>query len=242
MVIRIRKIGLCAALLGLAPGIKAQDLAAQDTRPYIEVTGAAETEIVPDEIWITIVLGERYEGKDKIAVDSQEAALRKVIAEVGAEEESLSLAAANADYVKVKGRQRDVLTRKEYTLKLRDALTVGRLFSRLDALDMDNAHIVKMSHSRIDSLKKETRIRAAKAAKEKAAYLLAAIGQQPGGVLIVREEDPGFTAMPESNPYAVNSRYKAEDGADSWSVKGNERVEVRKLRIQASVYIRYLVR
>ncbi|PKP46668.1 MAG: hypothetical protein CVT95_06675 [Bacteroidetes bacterium HGW-Bacteroidetes-12] len=36
---------------------------------YIEVTGTAEKEIIPDEIYISITIRERHEGKEKITID-----------------------------------------------------------------------------------------------------------------------------------------------------------------------------
>jgi hypothetical protein len=49
------------------------NLAAQETEkdaPYIEVTGMAEKEIIPDEIYIRIIIKERYDGRDKITIEA----------------------------------------------------------------------------------------------------------------------------------------------------------------------------
>jgi uncharacterized protein YggE len=53
---------LAACLFLAAPFLHAQ-VAADETKktPYIEVTGSAEMEIVPDEIYIQVTLQERYE-------------------------------------------------------------------------------------------------------------------------------------------------------------------------------------
>ena len=44
---------------------------------YIDVTGTAEKEVVLDEIYITITLTERYEGRDKVDVNEQEKAVKE---------------------------------------------------------------------------------------------------------------------------------------------------------------------
>jgi uncharacterized protein YggE len=65
---------LAACLFLAAPFLHAQ-VAADETKktPYIEVTGSAEMEIVPDEIYIQVTLQERYNGKEKITMEKQDA-------------------------------------------------------------------------------------------------------------------------------------------------------------------------
>lgn len=46
-------------------------------KSYIEVTGTAEKEIIPDEIYIAITIRERHEGKEKITIYKQSADLKK---------------------------------------------------------------------------------------------------------------------------------------------------------------------
>jgi hypothetical protein len=39
---------------------------------YIEVIGTSEKEVIPNEIYIGIVISERYENKVKLTIESQE--------------------------------------------------------------------------------------------------------------------------------------------------------------------------
>ena len=50
----------------------------ENKKPFIEVTGSGETEIIPDEIYITITLQERQEGKDKLSIEKQEENLKQI--------------------------------------------------------------------------------------------------------------------------------------------------------------------
>lgn len=72
------------------------------------------------------------------------------------------------------------VNKKEYTLKVKNAIELGRMFQELEKLEITDAFISKVNHSKIDSLRKEVRILAIKAAKDKADYLLTAIGEQTG--------------------------------------------------------------
>ena len=47
-----------------------------ENKAHIDVTGTAETEVVPDEIYVAIVIRERYEGREKISIESQEEKLK----------------------------------------------------------------------------------------------------------------------------------------------------------------------
>src|SRR4051812_24265108 len=69
---------------------------------YIEITGTNEMEITPDELYITITLLERMEGKEKITIDKQEADLKKVLKELNIDLANLTLSKADADYGKVR--------------------------------------------------------------------------------------------------------------------------------------------
>jgi len=158
----------------------------QEEIPYIEVTGIAELEVVPNEIFIKIIISEKYIGKAKVSIEEQEVKLRESLKLLGIELRNLSLADADADYVKIGFQKKDLLTKKEYQLNVSDALMVGKVFEALEKLEIADASIKRVSHTKIDSLRREVRINAIKAGKEKANYLLSAIGEQPRRPLIIR--------------------------------------------------------
>ena len=219
----------------------AQSGPSAEEKPFIEITGRAEQEIVPDEIYINIVIRERYVNKEKVSIEIQEEKLKTALKEIGVDLKNLYLSDANADYVKVKWRTKDVLTKKDYTLKVRDAVTVGQVFQQLDKIEITDAGIKRVNHSKIDSLKKEVRIMAIKAAKTKADYLLAAIGEQTGKPLIIREEDNAYI-----DPAMLNVR-GGRASVNSYLVDGNkengeDEIQFRKLKIQSAVYVKFLIK
>jgi uncharacterized protein YggE len=147
-----------------------------DEQPYIEVTGTAEQEIVPDEIYIGIVIREKYAGKVKLSIEEQEVKLKNAVKSLGIDLDNLYLSDVNADYVKIRWQKKDVLTKKEYTLKVSNATAVGQVFVELEKLEITDGFIAKVNHSKMDKWKKEVKIQAIQDAKEKAQYLLKAIG------------------------------------------------------------------
>lgn len=215
-----------------------------EEKPYIEVTGTAELEVVPDEIYINLIIRERFVNKEKITIEEQEAKLKNALRKTGVDLSNLYLTNANADFIRVRYRKKGVVTQKDYTLKVTDAVTVGKVFDELDSLEINDAYIARTSHTKMDSLKKELKIQAVKAAKAKADYLLNAIGEQTGKPLIVREDANIATALqrvPGVNYYA-NSRlgYLAE--ADGRDKPEEAEIQFQKVKLQAGIYVRFLIR
>lgn len=215
-----------------------------EEKPFIEVNGVAEQEIIPDQIYISIIIREKYENKEKITIESQEEKLKALLKEINIPTSNLYLSDANADYVKVKFRTKDVLTKKDYTLKVSSATAVGQVFQQLEKLEINDANVSKVSHSKIDSLRKEIRIAAIKAAKTKADYLLNAIGEQTGKPLIVRENSNGnleYNYNRNSNT-RVTSYQNVRFLDDSDKSADDEEIQFQKIKIQSSIYVKFLIK
>lgn len=165
-----------------------QQFPVQEEKPNIEVTGSAETEIVPDEIYISIVLREKNKNNDKFKIEAQEDALLQKLKENGFDINNLSLSGADGDLQYRVFRKNKVLTEKRLLMKVKNAGEVNKLFQILDELEIEDAGISKTSHSQIEKFRKEIKIEAMKNAKDKADYLLLAIGEQTGKPLVIREQ------------------------------------------------------
>ena len=210
----------------------------QDPKPYIEVTGKAEKEVIPDEIYIAITIKERHAGKTKITVEEQEASLRDAIKVLGIDANNLSLSDVNSQYVRVRIMKKDVINKSDYTLKVKDAVTVGKVFDALEKLTIKNAYISKVDHSKKREFKKEMRIEAIKAAKNKAKYLLLAIDQQLGTPLEIKEQyaeqyrRPAY-ANAGISQYSSNSLVLEEVSIDGAAL------QFKKIKIESSVYVKF---
>ncbi len=208
----------------------------REEKPFIEVTGMAEQEVVPDEIFVRIIIRERYVKGDKVTIESQEEKLKNYLREIGVDLKDLYLENANADWVKIKRRTEDVLTQKDYVLKVASAKTVGQVFQQLEKMEITDAYILKVSHTKILELKKEVRMTAIKAAKAKAEYLLTAIGEQCGKPLIIREHDYN------SGPVYLNARAGGMMEKDYSNVQGEPSMEFKKIKIEAQIYVKFAIK
>ena len=74
-------------------------------------------------------------------------------------------------------------------MKLHETGEIAKLLDILDEVKAENAYISRLDHSKMDDFKKEVKIKAVKNAKEKANYLLGAVGEKTGKILFIQERD-----------------------------------------------------
>ncbi|MGV8092620.1 MAG: SIMPL domain-containing protein [Mangrovibacterium sp.] len=211
-----------------------------ESTPYIEVTGEGELEIVPDEIYLRFTLKERYDGKNKTGLDELEKELRQLLARNKFSLENLSLADAHADYITIKRQKKDVLQSKDFILKVSTTSELTNLWNILDEVDAQNAYVSRVDHSRMEEFKKEVKIKAVKNAKEKADYLLSALGEQTGKILFLQERE-NFTPMymTKSQQRVTGLALAAE--ADMEGAPAEPEIAFQKLKLNYKVFARFAI-
>ena len=209
-----------------------------EEKPYIEITGEAEKESTPDEIYIAITLLENQDGKDNRSIETQEKELKKGLAQIGIDLKNLTLSDASSNYIKVKWLKKDAVGRTEYQLKVTDATMVGKVFEKLDELKIQNAYIAKVDHSKMEEFEKEIRIAAIKDAKEKADYLLTAIGESTGKPLIVRENSNNFYPQ----VYRAQESMMYMKTSMNMDAAADTSLDFKKIKINASVYVKFAIK
>lgn len=158
----------------------------------IAVQGSAEMEVVPDEIYFTITLKEYEKDRKKINITQLEQQLAKAVKKQGIPEDNFqveNIYGYNWNYRKK--RSENFLASKSYRLKLGDLNKMNGLLAQLDEKGIQSVNVTNYTHSKIETYRKELKLKALVAAKEKAGYLLAGIGEELGGVLEVSEVELG---------------------------------------------------
>nr|WKN35028.1 SIMPL domain-containing protein [Tunicatimonas sp. TK19036] len=182
----------------------------------IEVTGSAEQEIVPDEIYFGISLKEYIgDNKDKVTIDKLERELYNAVRKIGVEEEDFRIEdvqSYNYDwYRRNKPQREEFLASKKYTIKFEKLDEINRLFAYLDPKGIQSTNIDRYDHSKMEQYEQELKIKALQNAKDKAQYLLSGIGERMGGVLEVTEIYNGGGGP---QPYYQSMAYaRAEDAS-----------------------------
>lgn len=161
----------------------------------IEVTGTAELEVVPDVITLAISLKEYFKDeknfKDKVTIDVLEKQLVKAVAEAGLAKESLVIGGISGyrEYTSPRKKPANFTQNKQYELTLSDLKKVDNILSKVDDKGIQYTNIQKAEHSKIAQYRKEIKVKALQAAKEKAMYLLEGIGEKLGDPIEINEID-----------------------------------------------------
>lgn len=201
---------------------------------YIEVTGVGELEVTPNEIYLEITIREQ-DNKAKESLEELEKKMLKKLEELGIDtKEQLSVLEFASDF-KSRIFGQNIYTSKSYELKLKESRQVPKVFIELESIGISNIQITKVDHSEIDQFKKEVKIEAIKNAKEKAGYLMEAIGQEAGRALYVQEFNYGVF------PYAQEARY--DMAASRVKVRGAAGdvpdLEFEKIKLKHQVLVRF---
>jgi uncharacterized protein YggE len=197
---------------------------------YIEITGKAELDIVPDEIYIQIFINENdYKGKESL--EMLEKNMLKKLTEIGIDlKKDFSVKDINSNFKNYWLKKSDIFTSKEYQLIVHTAPVAGRVFRELEALGISNLSIIKVDHSEMEKFKKEVKINAIKIGKENAASLAEAIGQTVGKAIYIRENEP-FYPM-QANTMMVRAKGEALD--ESYT---EPEMEFEKIKLEYSVQV-----
>ncbi|MDB5190475.1 MAG: hypothetical protein JWQ96_38 [Segetibacter sp.] len=236
----MKKILLSTLLLVAATWFKAnsQETIKQKT---INVSGLAEMEIAPDEIYVNVELRE-YDKKNgsKIDIDKLKTDFIKAALSVGIPDTAISVQGYqgydenNWWYKKNKKKNPDMKASITYQVKLASTKKMDELVAKLDDEATQNFFIARVSHSRIQEFKKQLKMQAVKAAKDKAIYLAEAIGEKVGDALTINEPNELGGHYPQ--PVYANRMVKAEaaqmgDAAGA----GMPNIDFKKIKLQFEV-------
>ena len=206
---------------------------------YIEVTGYSEMQVIPDEIYIGITIRERYDGREKITIDSIEKDLKAKLAKLGIDPKNLTLSDANSDFVKVQWAKKNVLTTKDYDLKVATASEVSKVYEELSEIKIQDLRIDKVNHSKMEDFKKEVKINAIKDGKEKATYLLSAIGSQIGNPIRITEQIGSRTSDYYIDGIAVRGMTNIVSTSQT---KIADEITFSKIKIEYGIIARFEIR
>ncbi len=206
---------------------------------YIEVRGAAETEVEPDEMVLYIGIQEYWEEefekkkepkdyRTKVPLEKIEDDVIKNLRKAGIEKDSVRVGSIG-NYWREQGKE--FLFSKQLEVKISDFSKVNRLVSMLDAKGINRMNIGGFSHSDIETIRKKVKSDALRNAKEKAAWMLESLGEELGEVLLVSEINDGF-----SGPFKAESRMLAAD-ASFESIE-----QVQKITVSYQVDVRFRIK
>lgn len=210
----------------------AQQVIVEKPQPKkIEVTGSAEEEVLPDEIYVSISLREYFKDKDnknKTDIMVLEKQLQKAVEEAGIPKENLTIGNING-YREWFGKKKPTifLESKNYVVKVPNLYKIDGIIAKVDEKGVASTNIERYEYSKIEALRQATKIKALQAAKAKAKYLLEGIDEQLGEALEIYEIDNGYSPAPV---YAMRAA-KMEMMSDAAPMPEST-IDVQKIKVR----------
>ena len=226
-------IFLAAAFVLVALSVSAQQ--AETFPSYIEVNGVAEKEIAPNEIYLSITINER-DSKGKISIDEQQRDIVAVLKKLGVKPaEQLKMLDLTSSYFK----RGNALAKAQYELKLTSAVEVARVWRALDELGISQVTVQKVSHTDIETFKKEVRADAMRAARDNARALAEAIDQKAGKCFWIADySSPVRTTFAVAN---MKARGVMEESVSFDAMVEEEGLEFQTINLQHRVQAKFVL-
>jgi uncharacterized protein YggE len=175
----------------------------------ITVSGSAEMEIVPDEIYVNITLREyQKKGDNKKELETIKTQFLESCRAVNIPDSAIGIASFTGynNYVNFRKRKKDpnLMASITFQVKFKDSKAMDALVEKLDDEATQSFIIANTSHSKMTEFRKQLKIQAVKAAKEKGIYLTEAIGEKLGSAITITEPDEPGSQSYRSNALVSN--------------------------------------
>jgi uncharacterized protein YggE len=206
------------------------------SKPIIEISGSAEMVVAPDEIYVSVTLREFMIERKKQPIANIEKDFKEVINSLKIDFKLLSLEGVYGtfDYDYKTQKRGDFLNAKTYIIKFSDMDKYNQMVMMLDKKGIENIHIQRTGHSKMEEYRRKVKVEALKAAKEKADLLLAAIGKQTGEVQLIRERDNNMGLM---QPMYLKSNVAMDLNSETVG----QPIEMKKIKLRYEIEAHFLI-
>jgi len=206
----------------------------------IVVTGSAETEVIPDEIYVQVQLKE-YEkkGSGKIGIEKIKQEFLTAVKGLGIPDSLISIAGYDGyngnPWLRKKNKKEELYASINYQIKLKNSKQVDELVDRLDDNATQNFFIQRTATSKMAELRKNLKAEAVRAAKEKAAYLAAAIDEKIGEAVTINE--PAEYFVPYVQNFRVANKAMVSEVQQDMADDGGAPVDFKKIKLKYDVTV-----
>jgi uncharacterized protein YggE len=184
----MKKLFILALLLPFTCQVFAQ---AADARRTIVVTGMAEAEVTPDILNVSISLQEYMDGKKHVSISTLEAELENAVKNAGIPKEDFTIDdIAGWNYYYQKKKAPDFMAGKQYRIRVHNLDKYNQILAALNPKGVSSTEVQSYEYSKRVELKRELKINALIAARDKATYMLDALGEKLGQPVTIDETEP----------------------------------------------------
>ena len=208
-----------------------------DFRKFIEVTGSAEKTIKPDEIELEIVLIEYIKDGQIVKLDKIEQEFYAILKKNNIDTVVLNLNGLETfNWWYWWNNRNKPLKSKTFKLSLKGDINFLKLTGELNKKWVESISVSDKKNVNVQDYRREVKIQAIKAAKEKALYLLESIGEHLGSVLSV-EEIPEVT-----NAWDLSRSRLSNTTLNSNSSETDEINNVSSIKLRYEIKVKFEIK
>lgn len=215
----------CASLFSQEKGFIEQN--------YIEVSGRAEKELSPDEIYLDITITEK-DNRGKVSIERQEKSLFKRLSSIGVDlDKHVQISDMSSSLEKYLLRKNSVLMTKTYVVMVKSTAQLTALFEQTEQEGITDVKITRTSLSNFDQISRDVMAEAALNAKLSAGSIAGALGRGLGKALYVQS----YASFPRS--YRVNTTVKAMMDTSAEFAGEGFMPDFQKIKLEHQVIVRF---
>ncbi|KIQ20899.1 hypothetical protein RT99_12835 [Flavobacterium sp. MEB061] len=207
-------------------------------KPFIEVSGQADTLVLPNKIWINVLLTEK-DSKGKKSVEDLEKEMIQKLREIGINtDKNLSVSDMSSNFKFYLLKQNDVFKSKSYSVLVGDAKTASKVFLGLEKIGISNVQIEKVENDQQKNIRLLINEKAILRAKQIAESLTKPLSQKVGNAIQINNfEDISNQLMGSVAGIAVRTggSYYSEESSNQ------PNIEFEKIKIVSNVQVRFLL-
>ncbi len=204
-------------------------------QPYIETNATVDTLVIPDNIFLSIVIQES-DTRGKMSVEKLETKMIKKLEDIEVDiDKQLTLTDLSSNFKKYFLKQKDVIKTKSYSLLVHNGLDAGRVIVELENLNISNVRVEKTEYSAMDELKLRLKTKAVEKAKQIAVALAKPLGQKVGNAIFISDQS-GY-----QNYYAAPVAIQMRGAAISEEKYKPADIEFQKIRVENTVAVKFIL-
>jgi len=212
----------------------------------ITVSGSAEMEIVPDEIYVNITLREyQKRGENKKDIETIKTTFLENCKAIGLPDSVISIISFTGynNYYSFKKRKKDpdMQSSITYQVKFKSSELMDKLVEKLDDEATQNFVIASTSHSKMTEFRRQLKIKAVQAAKDKGIYLTEAVSERLGEAITIIEPDESNNNLNFANGFRSNNSYSQANlsfsGRSRNETETEQDIDFKKIKLRYEVSV-----
>jgi len=199
---------------------------------FIEVTGSADSLVLPNQIYIRFGITEK-ETRTRVQLEEIELKIISGLRSIGIDPEIQLSIQDQLNNIRQYALKKNEGSPREYIVKLYDSKSLVSTLNLLDNLGIQNVRMDRLEHYESPIVRSILSMRALENARQKAAKLASVNGQQIGAVLSIIEEASKSDVL-YAKDAQMSMRLKKSDNMESV-------IDLQRILITSSLRVKFLL-